>query len=307
MYEELYKWQEACGREGALAENQPLKELTSFHIGGPARLVARPQSAAELAVLIRTARECGLPFALLGAGSNVLAADEGYEGLLILTGGFDTLKVEGTTLYAGAGVHLSAMSQAALAAGLTGLEFASGIPGSLGGGLYMNAGAYGGELSRLVRRVSVLTEEGEVRVLPASAMEFGYRHSILQEKNWIALGAELALCADRPCEIRLRMRELAAKRREKQPLEFPSAGSFFKRPEGYFAGALIEQAGLKNTRVGGALISPKHAGFMINTGFATADDVRTLSAYVQKRVLEKDGVRLCPEVRYLSREGFTEL
>ena len=307
MYEFLYDWQRATGRPGSLSENVPLKELTSFRIGGPARFAARPRTAAELSSLLRAARQNGLPYAVLGAGSNVLASDAGYPGLLILLSGFDSLKIVGNTLYAGAGLHLSSLSQAALSAGLTGLEFASGIPGSLGGGLFMNAGAYGGEISQVVVRVSVMDEDGAVRVLPASALELGYRSSLLQQRPLIALGAELQLSPEKPEIIRAKMRELSIRRREKQPVEYPSAGSFFKRPEGYFAGALIEGAGLKNTRVGGALVSPKHAGFVINTGKASAEDVRALMAYVRRRVEESSGVRLAAEVRYLSEEGLTEL
>lgn len=307
MYEWLYQWAAGAKAPDALAENVPLARLTTFAIGGPARFVARPSDESELVSLLDLLAEHDFPCVLLGRGSNVLAEDEGYPGCVILLTHFDEIKVSGTTVTAGAGVMLGTMAQAAKDASLTGLEFASGIPGTLGGALFMNAGAYGGEMCQIVRKVLLLDDEGKMRELTGEEMEFSYRHSLLQEKPYIALRAEMELAKGNIDDIRAKMAELAQKRRDKQPLEYPSAGSAFKRPEGYFAGALIEQAQLKGVRVGGAVVSPKHAGFIVNTGKATSDDVQALFAFVQKSVLADAGVELHPEVRILRPDGLTEL
>ena len=307
MYEWLYQWAAGAKAPDALSENVPLAKLTTFAIGGPARFVARPSDERELADLLAGLKQNALPYVLLGRGSNVLAEDGGYPGCAVLLSHFDNFRVYGNKITAGAGIVLGALAQAAKDASLTGLEFASGIPGSLGGALFMNAGAYGGEMSQIVRTVIVLDDEGHIKALSGDEMNFSYRHSLLQEKPYIALSAELELQKGDYDAIREKMTELAQKRREKQPLEFPSAGSAFKRPEGYFAGALIEEASLKGVRVGGAVVSPKHAGFIVNTGHATSDDVQTLFAFVKKSVLENSGVTLHPEVRILRTEGLTEL
>lgn len=307
MYEWLYQWAAGAKAPDALAENVPLARLTTFAIGGPARFVARPSDESELVSLLDLLAEHEFPCVLLGRGSNVLAEDEGYPGCVILFTHFDEIKVSGTTVTAGAGVMLGTLAQAAKDASLTGLEFASGIPGTLGGALFMNAGAYGGEMCQIVRKVLLLDDEGKMRELTGEEMEFSYRHSLLQEKPYIALRAEMELAKGNIDDIRAKMAELAQKRRDKQPLEYPSAGSAFKRPEGYFAGALIEQAQLKGVRVGGAVVSPKHAGFIVNTGKATSDDVQALFAFVQKSVLADAGVELHPEVRILRPDGLTEL
>lgn len=307
MYEWLYRWAAGSKAPDALTENVPLAKLTTFAIGGPARFAARPSDAAELVSLLGLLAEHEFSYVLLGRGSNVLAEDEGYPGCVILLTHFDEIKISGTTVTSEAGVLLGALAQAAKEASLTGLEFASGIPGTLGGALFMNAGAYGGEMSQIVRKVLLLDEEGKLRELTGEEMNFSYRHSLLQEKNYIALRAELELAQGESGDIRAKMAELAQKRRDKQPLEYPSAGSAFKRPEGYFAGALIEQARLKGVRIGGAVVSPKHAGFIVNTGKATSADVQALFDFVKKSVLADSGVLLHPEVRILSPDGLTEL
>lgn len=307
MFEWLKKWSEGAAAPDALSENVPLSTLTSFRVGGPARFVARPGSAEELAELLQAARAENFPYVVLGRGSNVLASDEGYGGLVVLLSGFDRIEAEGEILRAGAGVLMGTLAQAALEAGLSGLEFASGIPGTLGGGLFMNAGAYGGELCQVVESVDVLLPDGTVRTLSNEEMAFSYRRSVLQTKPWLALSAVIRLRAGDREEIRAAMRDLSARRRDKQPLEFPSAGSTFKRPEGNFAGALIEQASLKGVRIGGAQVSDKHAGFIVNTGGASSRDVQELVRYVQEQVEKRSGILLEPEVRFLGPDGLGEL
>ncbi len=284
--------------------DEPLKDHTSFKIGGPADALVIVSNAGELKKTIEYAREEGEEFFLLGNGSNVLASDEGYRGIVIkLEGEFDEAKVDGEIITAGAGITLSKLAGLAMNSSLTGLEFASGIPGTLGGALFMNAGAYGGEMKQIVTRVRVLSFEGtcEILELTNEEMQFSYRHSILKEKNYIALGCEMKLEKGDKEAIGSYMRELALKRKEKQPLEYPSAGSTFKRPEGYFAGKLIEDAGLGGYSVGGAQVSEKHKGFVINKGGASAKDVKDLIDHVIKTVEEKDGVTLEPEVLFLGK------
>ena len=280
---------------------EPLKKHTSFKIGGPADYFVSVNNIEELQKVIAAAKENKIDFFLLGNGSNILVSDKGFRGVVInLDGEFNEAKVEGNTIKAGAGITLSQLAGIAMKASLTGLEFASGIPGTLGGALFMNAGAYGGEMSQVVTDVSLLDlSEGKVISLSGEEMHFGYRHSILKEKEYIALGCEMNLASGDSETIGNYMRELAQKRKEKQPLEFPSAGSTFKRPEGYFAGKLIEDAGLGGFSVGGAQVSEKHKGFVINKGDATAADVKSLIEHVIKTVKEKDGVTLEPEVLFL--------
>lgn len=287
--------------EDKIKMDEPLKNLTSFKIGGPADALVRVSTVDELIKIIRYAKDANIPYFLLGNGSNVLVSDKGYRGIIIQLSKDDVeVSVSGDTITADAGVTLSKLSQTAMNASLSGFEFASGIPGTLGGALFMNAGAYGGEMKQVVTKVKVLdTDSLHVIELSNEEMDFGYRHSILKEKNYIALGCEIKLSYSDKEKIGAYMRELALKRKEKQPLEYPSAGSTFKRPEGYFAGKLIEDAGLGGYSVGDAEVSEKHKGFVINKGNASAKDVRELIDYVIKTVKEKSGVTLEPEVIFL--------
>ena len=279
-----------------------LDKFTTLRVGGPADYFAEPQTEEELLLLMREAKAARIPVLLLGNGSNVLVRDGGFRGLAIRLGkGFSAIERKDDCLYAQAGALLSTLARQALEASLTGLEFAQGIPGSVGGGVYMNAGAYGGELGQRVEFVRVLDGE-TVREIPGSEMAFSYRHTRAMEEQWIILGAQFRLTPGDPKEIETAMRDFAARRKEKQPLEYPSAGSFFKRPAGHFAGALIEGAGLKGLTVGGAQVSEKHAGFLINRGGATASDFLELMRQVQARVMEKYGVMLEPEVRIVGED-----
>ena len=290
---------ELCAQGVRVCENEALAAHTSFRIGGPARWMAFPKSVDEVRTLLRLAREAEAPVRLLGAGTNVLAPDEGVDALVICLK--DALL--GMTLLDGNRLEIMAgqtLAQAAVFArrnGLTGMEFAHGIPGTLGGGVYMNAGAYGGEMRQVVRQVTFLHADGCLETFENEACAFGYRTSVFEHVPGVIVSAELELQPGAPEEIEARMRELMEKRRASQPLELPSAGSTFKRPEGHFAGALIQEAGLKGQGVGGAKVSEKHAGFVVNFDHATAADVRGTIALVQKKVLETSGVRLEPEVR----------
>lgn len=285
-----------------VTENEPLAPYTSFQIGGPADLLLQPETAEAFAFCQTALTEAGEPFTVIGAGSNLLVADEGIRGTVIrLTAPFSRVSVEGNLLTAEAGISLARLAAEALKAGLTGLEFASGIPGSLGGAVYMNAGAYGGEMKDIVFETEYLAADGRLKTVTGDAHGFGYRKSIFMDSRATVLKAKLRLAPGNPEEIRQTMRELNARRKEKQPLQFPSAGSTFKRPEGHFAGKLIEDAGLKGFCIGGAQISEKHAGFLINTGGATADDVCRLMTFVKEQVFEKFGVSLEPEVRLLGQ------
>lgn len=282
-----------------LLENEPMSRYTTFKVGGPADLMFFPESAQELQVALAAAREAQVPVQLVGNGSNLIVRDGGLRGLTIVMGEpFSQIRVEGTRLYAQAGAKLSRVAMAAQEAGLSGLEFAAGIPGSLGGGCAMNAGAYGGQLSDVLTEAEVYLD-GKILQLTKAQMEMGYRSTMPLRKGGIVLSACFTLNPDQPQEILGRMRELSARRREKQPLNMPSAGSTFKRPEGYFAGALIEQCGLKGCARGGAQVSEKHAGFVVNTGNATAADILALIAHIQQVVRERTGVELEMEVRIL--------
>lgn len=278
----------------------PMSRHTSFRIGGPARRMAFPESREQLVILLGLAEECGIRPFLLGRGTNLLVSDRGLDTLVIKTAERMTSirRLDDVTLEADVGVLLSRLAVYAQQAGLAGLEFAHGIPGSLGGAVYMNAGAYGGEMKQVLRSASVLFPEAGVRTLTCEELELGYRHSLLTEHpEAVVLGAEFALTPGDPAQIRETMRELMARRKASQPLEWPSAGSTFKRPEGHFAGTLIDQCGLKGLTVGGAQVSEKHAGFLINRGGATFADMTELIRQVQQRVLDAAGVRLEPEVK----------
>ena len=284
-----------------LRDNEPMYRHTTFRVGGPVTLMALPRSVEELSTVVSLAREAGIEPFFLGRGSNLLVADRGAEAFLIkLAGGLDRLELLGeNSLYVGAGVTLAQAAVFALEHALTGLEFAHGIPGTLGGGVFMNAGAYDGELSQVISWADCLDESGRIQRLAGEELELGYRTSVFSRKPWVVTGARLDLTPGDPAAIRARMEDLSHRRRSKQPLEFPSAGSTFKRPAGHFAGALIQEAGLKGVRIGGAQVSEKHAGFVVNTGGATSDDILSLIRLVRDTVLEKTGVLLEPEVRML--------
>ena len=285
-----------------ILENEPMSRHTTFRVGGPADVLFLPESEEQLLQALSIAREAGVPCFVIGNGSNLVVKDGGIRGLVIALGeGMAAIARAGETLTAWAGASLARVSAYAQASGLSGLEFASGIPGTLGGGCAMNAGAYGGQLSDVLVDARVLLD-GEVCTLTVEEMQMGYRTSLPLRRGGIVISARFALTPDDPEAIAARMRELNARRRDKQPLNHPSAGSTFKRPEGYFAGALIEQAGLKGKRVGGAQVSEMHAGFIVNTGGATAADILTLIGTVQDEVADRFGVRLETEVRILGED-----
>ena len=285
--------------ELVIRTEEPMSKHTTFRIGGAAEVFAAPD-ARELPQLLAMAKGADVPVTVIGNGSNLLVGDRGIAGLVIEIGErMSEVRIEGTILVAGAGALLSKAAQTAAAAGLGGLEFAAGIPGSVGGAVVMNAGAYGGEMKDVLQSVKVLTEEGELLSLAAAELELGYRHSCVPERKYIVVEATMELSAKPEEEIRACMAELRAKRVEKQPLEYPSAGSTFKRPEGYFAGKLIMDAGLRGYTVGGAQVSEKHWGFLIKKGAATAADVRQLMQDVHDRVKEQFDVELEPEVKMI--------
>ena len=276
---------------------EPMHKHTTFRVGGPAEVFVTVENKEQLEKIIKYLNLVERPYFILGNGSNLLVGDKGYRGVIIRLGGeFNTLKTEGTLLTAGASVLLSAAARAAMENGLTGMEFASGIPGSIGGGVKMNAGAYDGEMRQIVESVQVMYKDGSILDLDNETMEFGSRNSVIKNRPYVVLQVSLRLQPGNREEILARMNELAARRKEKQPLEFASAGSTFKRPEGYFAGKLIMDSGLRGARIGGAQISEKHCGFVINDGTATAADIAELIQEVSETVKEKFGVTLEPEV-----------
>lgn len=279
-------------------ENEPLAEHCTFKIGGPARVFVMPQEEEQLCKAILLCRDSGLPYYLLGNGSNILFADEGWSGVILDTSALkSSIQREGCTLRAGAGTLLSSLCREALCAGLTGLEFAYGIPGTVGGAVYMNAGAYGGELKDVLTRVRYLNQEGQIVCAEAAELDLSYRHSIFEENGGCILSAEFRLTPGDPAEIQAKMEDLMGRRRDKQPLDKPSAGSTFKRPAGAFAGALIDQCGLRGYRHGGAAISEKHCGFVVNLGGASCADVLALCDEVRDIVQEKTGYLLEKEIR----------
>lgn len=296
-------YQELCAviaEEGRVLQQEPMKNHTTFKVGGPARYFVRPADRRELAAVISLCRRADREWFILGNGSNLLVCDKGIDRVVIaMEEGFGDVRFEGTLAIAGAGILLSRLARTAWDNGLTGLEFAAGIPGTLGGAVVMNAGAYGGEIKDVLEWVRVLNAEGKEEVLPASALGLAYRSSILQGKKMIVLEAGLRLLQGDKEESKKRMEELAAARREKQPLEYPSAGSTFKRPEGYFAGKLIQDAGLRGKQIGGAQVSEKHCGFIINRENASAEDILNLCAFVAGEVKKQFGVKLELEVKVL--------
>lgn len=279
--------------------HEPMSRHTSFRIGGGAEVMAFPKDSGELAELLKASALLDCRTAILGAGTNVLAPDEGISGLVIcLKDALDGCQqLDDTHIRVAAGVTMTRAAVFAAHLGLSGLEFAHGIPGTVGGGVYMNAGAYGGEICQVAEQVEVMTMDGKVTTRTADEMGFSYRHSILEDEGGIVISAVFRLEPRPVDEIRGRMKELMGKRSASQPLDLPSAGSAFKRPVGGYAAALIDQAGLKGYQVGGAAISTKHAGFAVNLGGATAADVRDLLTQVSDTVFENSGIRLEPEVR----------
>ena len=297
-YRELIEEQKKKYPGAAARENEPMSAHTSLKIGGEAAAYFEPVSAEELKSIVSACAEEGLRYFVLGKGSNVLFADGRLDLAVISTSGLSEIKTEGETITAGAGAALSKIASAALAASLTGFETLHGIPGSLGGAVYMNAGAYGGEIKDVCESVTVL-ENGEIREYAARDCDFSYRHSAFEDKDAVIISARFRLKPGDPEKIRAIMRDLSDRRRAKQPLEFPSAGSTFKRPTGDFAARLIEEAGLKGRQNGGAQVSEKHAGFLINRGGATFEDFYGLMVTVQKEVFKFSGVLLEPEVRII--------
>lgn len=285
---------------GVVHAEEPLSAHTTFEIGGPAEWLVEPTSERQVRDVVLLCHAQGVPFRVLGLGSNVLAADEGVRGVVLrLAENFARVKVDTASgaVVAQAGASNAEVAEAACAAGLAGYEFASGIPGTVGGAAIMNAGAYDGEFKDVAASVRCLTPEGDIVEVPAQEAAWSYRRSMMMERGYVVLGVTLRLQPDDPAAIRARMDDLARRRAEKQPLDMPSAGSTFKRPQGYFAGKLIQDAGLRGYKVGGAQVSCKHTGFVVNAGGATAADVLQLIADVQQRVFENEGVRLEPEVR----------
>lgn len=280
--------------------NEPMCRHTTFRVGGEAQCFIRISSREQLMQVIPYLQQVEMPFFILGNGSNLLVGDKGYEGVILQVGDkMNAVSVQGNQIIAQAGALLSQVARSAMEHSLTGLEFASGIPGTIGGGVVMNAGAYGGEMKQVVKQVTVLDKHGEILELSREDMEFGYRTSVIKNRPFIVLEVCLELEQGESGEIAQKMKELAGKRKEKQPLEYASAGSTFKRPEGYFAGKLIMDAGLRGYSIGGARVSEKHCGFVINTGKATAADVAEVIQEVQERVKDKFDVMLEPEVIFL--------
>ena len=286
-----------------LLKCEPMTKHTSFRIGGPADLLAQPADEAELASLLKKAKEHQVPVTLIGNGSNLLVRDKGIRGLVIkLSNAFGQIAVQGNTITFGSGVSLAMASKKAASLSLSGLEFAVGIPGTIGGAAYMNAGAYDGEMARVISSVRVMDMDGRVSELAASQLDFAYRHTALQNSGLIVTSVTVQLEPGAAASITAKMADFSQRRITKQPLELPSAGSMFKRPVGYFAGTLIEQTGLKGYTVGGAQVSTKHAGFVVNIGGATACDVLQLIKDVQSKVFAAHGVHLEPEVLVLGEE-----
>ena len=297
---ELYNRLCTITKQENVMKDEPMKKHTTFRIGGPADYFVTPESREEIQAIVELCKKEEIPYSVIGNGSNLLVGDKGIRGLVIEVGAqMNAVEVQGNILRAQAGALLSQVAAKAAAAGLGGMEFAAGIPGSMGGAVTMNAGAYGGEMKDVIRQVTVLTPECEQKVLSREELDLSYRHSCIPKNHFLVLEAELSLTPAPEQEIRAKMAELREKRVEKQPLEYPSAGSTFKRPEGYFAGKLIMDTGLRGFSVGGAQVSEKHCGFVINKGGATAKDVQLLMKEVADRVEERFGVRLEPEVKML--------
>ena len=295
----IEKFWNLLGKDRVLVD-EPMKRHTTFRIGGPADFFLLPSTVDEVRGILEICREEELPYFILGNGSNLLVSDKGYRGVIIqLYRNFSNISVEGNEICASSGALLSQIAAAARNASLTGFEFAGGIPGTLGGAVFMNAGAYGGELKDVLKEAVVMTKQGEILTLPVEKLDMGYRTSRIKKAGYLVLEARLVLEQGDMDKIRDITKDLTEKRVSKQPLEYPSAGSTFKRPEGYFAGKLIMDAGLRGYQVGDAQVSEKHCGFVINKGNATAADVLTLIENVREKVQEQFGVTLEPEVKFL--------
>lgn len=283
--------------------NEPMKNHTSFRTGGPADVYVKADRAENIIKAIEMLKKENVEYTIIGNGSNLLVSDRGICGAVIEIGSMmNNISVEGEKIYAEAGALLSSLAAAAAENCLTGLEFASGIPGSVGGAVVMNAGAYDGEIKDAIDYADVIDNEGNILRLTKDELGLSYRHSVIDEKKMIVIGAGFRLKEGDGIAIKEKMADFAARRREKQPLNYPSAGSTFKRPEGHFAGKLIEDAGLKGKTIGGAQVSQKHAGFIINTGDATTEDILELMDCCVETVYNKFGVRLEPEVRFIGRK-----
>lgn len=287
------------GKENLFLQ-EPMSRHITFRVGGNADYYVTPENEEQIAAVIKECKKTNVPYYVIGNGSNLLVMDEGYRGVIIELGNkFSAVETEENKIRAKAGARLATIAVKALNEGLTGAEFAHGIPGTLGGAVTMNAGAYGGEMKDIITWVKVLDEDGKIIKLSNADLNLGYRHSIIPEKNYVVLEAEIQLSAGDKNQIKETMDDLAKKRREKQPLEYPSAGSTFKRPEGYFAGKLIQDVGMKGYRVGGAMVSEKHSGFVINYDKATAQDILGVINDVRDRVNEEYGISLETEVKIL--------
>ena len=278
--------------------NEPMKNHTTFKIGGPAQYYVTPESGTQIQEVVSLCRDMNIPLHVIGNGSNILVGDDGVDGVVLaLFNTFSDYEIKDNVITAQAGMSLIKLAVVALREGLTGLEFASGIPGSVGGAVYMNAGAYDGQMKDVVTSVTVLDEAGNIRILGRDELDMGYRTSAVAKHNMIVLQVIIELKTGDKEQIKDRMNQLSELRKQKQPLEYPSAGSTFKRPEGYFAGKLIADAGLKGYSIGGAAVSEKHAGFVVNMGGATAKDVVELTDYIKKRIIEQFGVTLELEIK----------
>lgn len=300
MEQKLYRKLTAALSEERVRLSEPMKKHTTFRIGGEADYFVMPRTKEEVKQTVAVCREEQAPYSIVGNGSNLLVSDAGYRGVVIqIFKEMSRVEAEGTRIRAQAGASLAKIAGIALEAGLCGFEFAAGIPGTLGGACVMNAGAYGGEMKDVLVNVTVLDEEGRIITIDKEHLELGYRTSVIAKKGYVVLEAELELQEGNREEIRALMDELKDKRTSKQPLEYPSAGSTFKRPEGYFAGKLIQDAGLRGFRVGDAMVSEKHCGFVINAGEASAAEVDSLMKQVSERVQAQFGVTLEPEVKRL--------
>lgn len=282
--------------ESQILKNEPMSQHTSFRVGGPAELFLKPE-AGQIGDIIYLCRQNGMPYVVLGNGSNLLVADSGIAGVVIEIGNnLSNISIDKNKIIAGAGATLSNCAQAAAQKGLSGMEELAGIPGSIGGAVTMNAGAYGGEIKNILSSVKVINQQGEMQILTVEELELGYRTSIIQQNHYIVVEAEFELCEGEESQIRQKMKELSQRRIEKQPLDYPSAGSTFKRPPNHFAGKLIMDAGLAGLRVGGAMVSEKHCGFIINYDHATATDIMNLIQLVQQKVFDQFQIWLEPEV-----------
>ena len=301
MGSEIYESElkKICGAENVRTA-EPMSAHTTFRTGGPADFFVTPEDRDTFLLLLKYIRQTGSDHFILGRGSNILVGDKGYRGTVIdMSYGLTAIEIKGDVVEAEAGAGLGTAANMAAEASLAGMEFASGIPGTLGGAVYMNAGAYGGEMSQIVTSVEVVDPSGEIKIISGSDMDFGYRTSLAQKEDLLVISVKLQLHKGNREEIMARIKDLGVQRAQKQPLEYASAGSTFKRPEGDFAGRLITDAGLSGLTVGGACVSPKHNGFIVNQGNATSEDILKLIEEVRKRVKARSGVELSPEVRII--------